>query len=50
MAIIMTIFINILIIVTGNTFNIYKFQILLTNYEHTQPTPSLSVTFIFNIR
>ena len=28
---------------------IYKFQILLTNYKHTQPTLGLSVTFVFNI-
>ena len=27
----------------------YKFQILLTNYKHTQPTLGLSVTFVFNI-
>ena len=31
-------------IVTGNTFHIYiyKFQILLTNYKHTQTTIGLS--------
>ena len=28
---------------------IYKIQILLTNYKHTQPTLGLSVTFVFNI-
>ena len=41
----------IFIIVTGNTFHIYiyKFQILFTNYKHTQPTLGLSVTFVFNI-
>ena len=42
-------FIFIFIIVTGNTFHIYNFQILLTNYKHTQPTLGLSVTFVFNI-
>jgi len=36
--------------VTTNKFHIiYKFQILFTNYKHTQPTLGLSVTFVFNI-
>jgi len=37
--------------VTGNTFHIliYQFQMLLTNYKHTQPTLGMSVTFVFNI-
>ena len=44
-------FIITFIIVTGNTFHIYiyTFQILLTNYKHTQPTLGLSVTFVFRI-